>query len=168
MRTEFYWIDGPWPGKLAVAARPRGGDWLVDEAAAWKRAGVDEVFSLLSPQEEKDLDLGREGTEFRAQGIEFVGFPIADLQVPSSETKFAAFLEKVSADLSAGKSVVVHCRQGIGRSGLVAVCLLVARGMSPGAAVESVSAARGVTVPETAVQREWIDRYAAALTSAKS
>ena len=48
--------------------------------------------------------------------------------------------------------MVVHCRQGIGRSGLVAACLLVRKGISPGAAVEMVSAARGVSVPETTEQ----------------
>ena len=26
MPAGLYWIDGPWPGKLAVAARPRGGE----------------------------------------------------------------------------------------------------------------------------------------------
>jgi hypothetical protein len=50
---------------------------------------------------------------------------------------------------------------------LVAACLLVKKGMSPGAAVELLSAARGLTVPETAEQRDWIDHYAAALTSTK-
>jgi hypothetical protein len=49
----------------------------------------------------------------------------------------------------------------------VAACLLVRNGMSPGAAVESVSAARGLSVPETAEQRDWIDHSAAALSSTK-
>lgn len=60
--------------------------------------------------------------------------------------------------------VLVHCRQGIGRSGLVAARLLAKKGTSPGAAIEMVSAARGLAVPETAEQREWIDRYAATLS----
>jgi hypothetical protein len=46
---------------------------------------------------------------------------------------------------------------------LVAACLLVARGMEPESAVTSLSAARGVTVPETLEQRQWIDRFAAVL-----
>jgi protein-tyrosine phosphatase len=76
-------------------------------------------------------------------------------------------LERIAGDLSTGKNVLVHCRQGIGRSGLVAACLLVKKGMSPGAAVDSVSAARGMPVPETTEQRDWIDHYAAALTGTK-
>ncbi|MGA8764954.1 MAG: dual specificity protein phosphatase family protein [Candidatus Sulfotelmatobacter sp.] len=168
MRAELYWLDGPWPGRLAVAARPRGGDWLGDDVAAWKRAGVDVVFSLLTPQEETDLDLSSEAREFLALGMQFVAFPISDRQVPGSEAKLAAVLEKLDASLSAGKNAVVHCRQGIGRSGLVAACLLITKGLSPGAAIENVSAARGVTVPETAEQRDWIDRYAAALATRNS
>ena len=53
MWTELYWVDGPWLGKLALAARPRGGDWLEDEMANWRRAGIDTVLSLLTPEEEQ-------------------------------------------------------------------------------------------------------------------
>jgi protein-tyrosine phosphatase len=164
MLSELYWLDERWPGKLALAARPRGGDWLQDEISNWKRAGIGSVVSLLTPEEEKDLDLRDESRESSAHGLEFISFPIPDRQVPRSEAKLAAALDKISDVLSAGKNVVVHCRQGVGRSGLVAACLLVKNGMSPGAAVEKVSAARGVAIPETIEQREWIDHYAAAFT----
>ena len=73
----------------------------------------------------------------------------------------------LDAELSAGKNVVVHCRQGIGRTGLIAACLLVSRGVSPGSAVDALSAARGIQVPETAEQRQWIDHYAAVLAHPK-
>jgi protein-tyrosine phosphatase len=125
------------------------------------------VLSLLTPEEERDLDLRDEAGEAKAQGMEFASFPIPDRQVPRSEAKWAEVLEKMNRNLLDGKNVLVHCRQGIGRSGLVAACLLVRNGMSPGAAVESVSAARGLSVPETAEQRDWIDQYAAALSSTK-
>jgi protein-tyrosine phosphatase len=147
-----------------VGPRPRGGDWLKDDIAGWKRADIDAVLSLLTPDEERDLDLRNEAGEVRAQGMSFTSFPIPDRQIPKSESKLAEVLESVTRDLSAGKNVLVHCRQGIGRSGLVTACLLVKKGMSPGAAVDSVSAARGVPVPETAEQRDWIDHHAAAPT----
>jgi protein-tyrosine phosphatase len=164
MLSELYWLDERWPGKLALAARPRGGDWLQDEISNWKRAGIGSVVSLLTPEEEMDLDLRDESRESNEQELEFISFPIPDRQVPRSEAKLAAALDKISDVLSGGKNVVVHCRQGVGRSGLVAACLLVKNGMSPGAAVEKVSAARGVAIPETIEQREWIDHYAAAFT----
>jgi protein-tyrosine phosphatase len=67
-------------------------------------------------------------------------------------------LDAVFDELQRGKSVLVHCRQGIGRSGLVAASLLVLDGEEPRAAIESVSKARGVRVPETADQEQWIYR----------
>ena len=96
--------------------------------------------------------------------MEFVSFPIPDREVPKSEAELANALEKVEHSLSNGANVLIHCRQGVGRTGLVAACLLVKKGMSPGAAVEKISAARGVVVPETEEQREWIDHHAAEFT----
>jgi protein-tyrosine phosphatase len=167
MWTELHWVDGPWPGKLALAARPRGGDWLEDEMAEWRRAGVDTVLSLLTPEEELDLDLKIEAREVTARGMKFASLPIPDRQVPNSEAEVSAALDRLDADLAAGKNVVIHCRQGIGRTGLVAACLLVTKGMNPEAAVKRLSAARGVPVPETAEQRRWIDHYAAVLAGTK-
>jgi protein tyrosine phosphatase (PTP) superfamily phosphohydrolase (DUF442 family) len=167
MRKELYWLDETWPGRLAVSARPRGGDWLKDDTAGWKRAGIQAVRALRTPDEQRDLDLRDEADTVRTQGMEFNSLPIPDLQAPKSEATVAEVLEKITRTLSSGKNVLVHCRQGIGRSGLVAACLLVKKGMSPGAAVDSVSAARGLSIPETREQRDWIDHYAAALTAAK-
>jgi protein-tyrosine phosphatase len=167
MSTKLYWTNGPWPGKLALASRPRGGDWLEDEIASWRREGVNSVVSLLTPEEEEDLGLIDEAHQAKANGLKFVSFPIPDREVPSSDTKMSAVLEKLDADLSSGRNIAVHCRQGVGRTGLVAACLLIMKGMSPDAAVKSLTAARGVSVPETTSQRRWIDHYAATLAGAK-
>jgi protein-tyrosine phosphatase len=164
MRTELYWVDGPWRGKLALAARPRGGDWLPDEVANWKRAGIGTVLSLLTHEEEEDLGLIKESAESQRAGLRFLSFPIPDRQVPGSEAKLSQVLTEVTEALASGGNVVVHCRQGIGRTGLIAACLLIRTGMSPGAAVDSVSAARGMTIPETNEQRDWIERHAPAMT----
>jgi protein-tyrosine phosphatase len=167
MSTRLYWAEGPWPGKLALAARPRGGDWLEDEIASWRREGVDTVVSLLTSEEVDDLGLGNEAQHVKSQGMHFVSFPILDREVPESDTKVAAALEKLDADLSSRRNVVVHCRQGIGRTGLMAACLLVMKGLNPEAAVKSLSAARGTPVPETAEQRRWIDHYATVFAGTK-
>jgi protein-tyrosine phosphatase len=167
MWTRLYWAEGPWPGKLALAARPRGGDWLEDEIAAWRQAGINTVLSLLTPEEEKDLDLKAEARGVRRRGMKFMSLPIPDRQVPAAQSGVTATLEKIDADLESGKNVVIHCRQGIGRTGLVAACLLVTRGLSPGAAIASLSAARGDAVPETEEQRRWVDHYAASLARAQ-
>lgn len=160
MATQLHWLEGPWPGRLAVEARPRGEDWLDDELTQWKVAGVDEVVSLLTSEEEKDLGLVSEGEKVRRHGMKFVSLPIQDRQVPESEVRLAEALAGMNRQLSAGRNVLVHCRQGVGRTGLVAACLLIKTGMSPGAAVGAVSAARGIAIPETPAQRDFIERYA--------
>lgn len=167
MATKLHWVEGPWPGKLVLAARPRGGDWLDEEMTAWRAAGIDVVVSLLTTEEEEDLDLGREAGAVKGRGMKFVSFPIPDRQVPSSQSEMTAAVERIDEELAAGKNVVVHCRQGVGRTGLVGACLLVGKGFSPEKAVQSLSVARGNPVPETEEQRRWIDHYAAILAGTK-
>ena len=160
MPANLYCIPGPWPGKLAVAARPRGGDWLQDELKTWKHTGVHTVVSLLTPEEEHALDIENESTEARHLGINFLSLPIPDRQVPISRTELTAVLERIDIELAAGKNVLVHCRQGIGRSGLLAACLLLTKGIDAETAVRHVSESRGVRVPETADQQRWIEQFA--------
>ena len=160
MTTELYWVDGPWPGRLALAARPRGGDWLEDELGAWRRAGVETVFSLLTREEEDDLDLRGERQAVKAQGMDFLSLPIGDRQVPGSAADLAAALKHADAKLAQGRNVVVHCRQGIGRTGLISAALLIGRGWDAERAVRQLSAVRRVPIPDTPEQRRWIDRYA--------
>lgn len=167
MLTDLYWVNGPWLGKLAMAAHPRGGDWLQDEMAVWRRAGIDVVLSLLTSEEEQDLDLQDEPGRAKDQEMNFISLPIPDRQAPESQAEVAEVLEDVDAMLSDGKNVVIHCRQGVGRTGMIAACLLVGKGVEPDAAVARLSAARGFAVPETAAQRRWIDRHAAILAEAK-
>ena len=167
MWTKLYWMEVPWPGKIAIAARPRGGEWLEYEIASWRRAGLDIVLSLLTPEEESELEVREEAALAEAQGLKFFSFPIADRQTPYSEVGLAKTLEQLESELKDGRNALVHCRQGVGRAGLVAACLLLQAGLDPETAVRRVSAARGVEVPETAEQRKWIDRYAGTAAGAR-
>jgi hypothetical protein len=82
MKTELYWIEGSWPGRLAVVPRPRGGDWLEDEVQEWRQAGLDAVVSLLTREENADLDLAHEEELSQARGVQFIEFPIPNRGVP--------------------------------------------------------------------------------------
>ncbi|MGH7887499.1 MAG: protein-tyrosine phosphatase family protein [Candidatus Binatia bacterium] len=62
--------------------------------------------------------------------------------------------------LTQGKSVAIHCRQGIGRSALIAACLLVVSGITPETAFARIGASRGYAVPETSEQRQWVMQFA--------
>lgn len=168
--TKLYWMNTvktPWRGKLAMAARPRGGDWLQDEMADWRGQGLDTVVSFLTSEEEQDLDISAERTEAQAHGLNFLSFPIPDREVPASLEEFSRLLTALDAELTVGKNVVMHCRQGIGRTGLVAACLLASTGINSETAMENLSDARGVTVPETDEQRRWIEEYTASFATSR-
>ena len=124
MRSDLYWIDGPWLGRLAISSRPRGGDWLEDEIRSWQRAGLDVVVSLLTSDEIADLDLTREAKLCQDHGLQFISFPIVDRSVPSSRRTAIDLVRKLEETLTAGKRVVIHCRQGIGRAALIAAALI--------------------------------------------
>jgi protein-tyrosine phosphatase len=128
---------------------------------------LDVVLSLLTVEEDNDLDLRNEEREVQAAGMKFMSLPIPDRQVPGSESELTATIEQLDANLSSGKNVAVHCRQGIGRTGLVTSCLLVSKGLTPEQAVKRVKASRGLEIPETAEQRRWIDHYATVTAGVK-
>jgi protein-tyrosine phosphatase len=154
-----YPIDGPWNGRLAIVPRPRGGDWLEDELRAWREVGIDVIVSLLTPDEVAELGLEEEGALSEASGVRFLEFPIPDRSVPSSQESTLEFVGKLEELLTSGNSVGVHCRQGIGRSALIAACLLVMSDIEPATALQRISVARGYPVPETEEQREWLIRF---------
>lgn len=166
MRTDIYWIDAERPGRLAVLARPRGGDWLEDEARAWQVAGIDVVVSLLTPEEEHELGLGQEAAAVGSTGMEYVALPVPDRGVPESHAVVRTVAGRLAEHLASGKNVGMHCRIGVGRSALLAVGVLVMSGMEVEEALRRVSAARGCPVPETAQQRDWITRFARDLAMA--
>jgi protein-tyrosine phosphatase len=158
MNPDLFWIPGPWRGRLAVVTRPRGGDWLSDEASGWRRAGIDVVVSLLERDEAAQLDLVDEPSVAEANSIGFVSFPIPDRGVPASLPATVSLLADIARSLEEGKNVAVHCRQGIGRSGLIAIGVLTVSGVDLDHAINVVSSARGLAVPETAEQRSWLQR----------
>jgi len=159
MRTELYWIEGPWLGRLAISSRPRGGDWLEDEIRSWQRAGLEVVVSLLTSDEIADLDLTQEAKLCQDHGLQFISFPIVDRSVPASRKAVADFVSKLEEALAEGKRLMIRCRQGIGRSALIVACLLVSSGVDPETAFYQISAARGVAVPETPEQRKWVKDF---------
>jgi protein-tyrosine phosphatase len=159
MKAVIYWVEGPWTGRLAIMPRPRGGDWLEDEVRDWRSAGIDVVVSTLTNDEAAELDLAKEAELCQVNGMDYVAFPIVDRGVPLSVRATAEVLRQLEGKLAEGKSIAIHCRQGIGRSALLAACLLVLAGADPEAAIQRIGVARGCTVPETAEQREWIAKF---------
>lgn len=160
MRNQIWWIERKLPGQIAVVARPRGGDWLEDEARDWAQSGLNVIVSLLTAEEMRDLDIEQEAEACCAAGLIYFNFPIVDRSVPNSRDAVLILIEKLEKLLVAGKNVGIHCRQGIGRSALLAAALLVAFGADAATAFQEISATRGCQVPETAEQRKWLVEFA--------
>jgi protein-tyrosine phosphatase len=140
--------------------RPRGGDWLEDEVAAWCKAGVHSVLSLLTAEETEELDLGQEADLCERAGLKFVSFPIEDRQVPTSRKAVEALVHSLVKWLKEGKNVAIHCRQGIGRSGLIAAAALLLGDDNVDDVLEALTKARRCEVPETPEQRRWVEAFA--------
>jgi protein-tyrosine phosphatase len=116
---------------------------------------------LLEKEEAAQLELAREGPAAESQSVHFISFPIPDRGVPVSTQAALSLLRNIAESLEEGKNVAVHCRQGIGRSGLIAAGVLMTSGIGVEKAIEIVSAARGQTVPETPAQVQWIHQLPA-------
>jgi len=156
LNPKLYWIETQLPGKLAVSARPRGGDWLEDEIEGWHRAGIDAVVSLLTEQESEEMKLEQEASLARVHGIRFMSLPIEDRGVPNSLSEASSVVAAVNEMLKRGTNVAIHCRQGIGRSGMIVAAVLTTTGVSPDVALNRVTQARGLPVPETEQQHTWV------------
>ncbi|HEX4071378.1 MAG TPA: hypothetical protein VHX68_09415, partial [Planctomycetaceae bacterium] len=103
----------------------------------------------------------QEAQTCRNDGIELLSLGIPDRGVPASRSETSKLLTRIYGLLADGQSVGIHCRQGIGRSGLIAGCLLILAGTKPENAVAELSRARGCQVPETAEQQTWLVDFAA-------
>ena len=168
MWTEPFWIVLPenLTGRLATMPRPRGNDWLEDELKRQKWNGADIVVSALQAGENRELGLVDEAELCSTLGLRFLSFPIEDIGVPDDRRRFTELTVELAQNVEEGASVVIHCRQGIGRASLIAAGVLFQMGVNePWAAVTT---ARGRPVPDTEAQKRWWDLWAEDLETSSS
>jgi protein-tyrosine phosphatase len=165
MSSDIFWIQGPTVGRLAIVARPRASDWLRAEITRWRGLRIDSVVSLLEPDEVKELGLDDEAAICRECDIELISCPIPDRGVPASLRDATDLARLLAKRINEQKSVAVHCRAGIGRSALVAACVMGVLGTEPALALSRISDARRLKVPDTDEQRRWVRRFHDALRS---
>jgi protein-tyrosine phosphatase len=172
IRVDF--LDAqPWSGRLGITFAPgKKNDsynwytWDRDIGMDLERMsveyGVEVVASILELDEMEMLGIPELRDEVERRGMESLWFPIEDLGVPPGEAfgEFMEFLGAMLARLEAGRCVAVHCRGGLGRSGMVAACLLALRGERPVDAIRAVRRARGQGAVEMPKQEELVEDVA--------
>lgn len=162
MASDIHWIAAPLRGKLGIAGKPRLGEALEDQIASWQKDGIHLVVSLLEEKEIAALSLATEGYLCQKYSVGFVSHPVPDRGVPSSVSDTAALVQSLKPPLQNGKAIAIHCRDGIGRSAVIAACVLTSFGVEPKKAFDLIAAARGFKVPDTEAQRNWVAAFAAA------
>lgn len=133
------------PGKHDALAHT--GAWArdlvqdMDAIAAW---GADLVLTLVEQDELRQLKVPSLGDEVASRGIIWRHLPIRDFSVPSAEFEQSWTQDggEIRALLRRGGKVLIHCKGGLGRAGMMAARLLAELGMAPEDAIKTVRAAR--------------------------
>jgi dolichol-phosphate mannosyltransferase len=111
-----YWV---FPERLLAGEHPAGfGENLRERMEHLHLAGIDAFFDLTEEGEGSDY-----GSMLPA-GAEYRRFPIGDQSVPLNVSAARALLDAIQDALARRRRVYLHCRAGIGRTGLVVGCLL--------------------------------------------
>ncbi|WP_293910162.1 cyclin-dependent kinase inhibitor 3 family protein [Deinococcus sp.] len=130
-----------WSGRLGLTIAPgkkgesmqsgyRHERDLSADFAALKTAGVDLLVNLMELPEGLRYGMADYDAEAERLGLAVRRFPIVDVKVPSDIQAFSELVSELHAELTSGKTVVVHCLGGKGRSGTLAACLLIYGGMN--------------------------------------
>ncbi len=142
---------------MAIMGKPTEPD-LSTAFKAIRNAGTTHLISLLEHSEADQLGLASEKQWCAKHQLTFLQYPIDDYSIPMRQSHFAQFIEELFTLITQGAHIVIHCRGGIGRSGLAASSVLLHAGFQADNAMETVSAARGETTPETHDQIAFIQQ----------
>jgi protein-tyrosine phosphatase len=139
-------------GRLYLAAMPGRHGPLEATWEELRRGGIHVVLCLAEPEEIRR----KSPTYAAALGAGTVpcaveSFPVPDFGVADDREAFWALARRVGRRLDDVERVVIHCGAGIGRTGMLAICVLLALEEPPARAEQAVLAAG--SHPETAAQR---------------
>jgi len=163
------WVVVGTAGRLGMTFAPGKKD-RAGGSAAWDRDidmdlarlsghyGVDVLVPLIEEHEMKLLQIPDLLTRAPQHGMAVDHFPLPDMSVPPSMDALHAQVETIIKALENGSNVVVHCRGGLGRAGLVAACVLVRLGLRPQSAVEDTRGARPGAI-QTREQEQFVHLY---------
>lgn len=133
------------PGKKGASVY--GPAWDRDlglDLAAVREWGAKTVVTLMEAHELEMLKVPDLGTQTEALGMEWFCLPIVDVNVPDErfEQRWTYYGHLLRSRLRDGHKIVLHCRGGRGRTGLIAARLLVEFGCDPDEAIRTVRKVR--------------------------
>ena len=143
-------------GSLSIMSKPSGGENLRDDLRYLKNSGFTHIISLLEAHEASELSLELESSICAELGISFNQCPVADRSIPKEPNVFIESVVCAYNAIDAGANLIAHCRAGIGRSGIYTASVLIYHGLSISDAFDLVSTARGISIPDTQIQIDWI------------
>jgi protein-tyrosine phosphatase len=149
------------PGKRGASERYPGHVYRADidrDLAALTSARVGRLILLVDDDELgrwSDPDIVERAAGF---GIEVERHPMPDGSPPSSTAEMDDILASVS-EARTTADVAVACMGGVGRTGTVVACALVAAGWEAGAAIERVRELRHPMAVETDAQERFVQTY---------
>lgn len=148
------------PGKWRPGLDPASDDLVRGDLTRLRdQYGAKVLVTLLEEFEMRRLGIPELLDVARRMRFRVLWFPIPDVTAPADLPATAKLVGQVVDALTAGETVVVHCRGGLGRSGTIAACCLVARGRDPREAIALVRAARPGAV-ENREQEKFVERFA--------
>ena len=112
-----YWIL---PGRLLAGEHPGGATAEVtrERLARLLASGIDCFIDLTHPHELLSYESGL------PPGVQYLRRPIVDHGTPANPGEMVEILEPLQRSLREARVIYLHCRAGIGRTGMVAGCLL--------------------------------------------
>lgn len=148
-----------------VMPRPQG-EKIYTEIAEMQGVSIDTVLCLLEDFELPKANLEKAAEAYQEKGIEYLRLPIRDERYPPDFLAAKAMIETLCDKILSGKTVAIHCYGGIGRSGTIAVGILLHFGYEVLEAVNLVSESRGMEIAKAQEQRQWLYEYAWKLRNA--
>lgn len=159
LNPKLHWIQNIDPYRLAVTPCPLLTIDLTKQVKAWHQAGIELVVSLLEPHEFQKLGVANESAICNSFGIRFLSLPICDHSVPDSPLELASLVREVHANLIDGKAAAIHCYAGIGRTGIVAACVLNELKVPVETMFDLLRVSRGYDMPESEEQKNWVKQF---------
>lgn len=157
MKTRIFWITE----NLAIMPKPNSHDLLEEDIINFANQKANVLVSLLTREENFDLGLQNEKQICENYSIDFISFPIIDRSVPTEKQtiQIRELAKNLTEKIKQNEKIIVHCRGGIGRAGMLCSAILIEKGISNQEVIEKISKARRVNIPDTEEQKEWIMNY---------